>query len=148
MFLAARARISPRSHLQNSHSACYGTTSVCHLLVIRRLPGNFGRPGGRPARPAPSTIHVPCWQPARRSDARLALFPVVLLLAVPTQPMDGMPRLDPRMREAAVKPMKGIYPIMAMQHDLQGMAAAAMLLTTAASFVSINLLLSPFRVSA
>lgn len=53
--------------------------------------------------------------------------------------------LDPAMRVAliacACMPMVSIYPILAQKHRLEGLAAAALLVTTVASFVTINLTL-------
>lgn len=81
---------------------------------------------------------------------KLLGLPVAVLLAVHALPLVGMPPLEPSMRKAAVlmaaMPTMGIYPILAMQYGKQGLAAAAMLLTTAASFVSVNLLLALLRV--
>ena len=45
----------------------------------------------------------------------------------------------------AAMPMLGIYPILAHKHGHEGLAAAALLGTTAASFVSISTMLWLFQ---
>ena len=54
--------------------------------------------------------------------------------------------LDPAMRVACIAcacmPMVSIYPILAQKHRLEGLAAAALLVTTVASFVTINAVLA------
>jgi len=68
--------------------------------------------------------------------------------AVQALPLLGFPPLSLPLQQAAVlmaaMPMMGIYPVLALQYGLQGLAAAAMLLATAVSFVTINLLLWVF----
>jgi malonate transporter len=80
---------------------------------------------------------------------KLVLFPLAVLLAVLGLPMLGLPPLDPTLRQAAVllaaMPMMGIYPILAMQHGLQGLAASALLVATVVSFFTINLAIWMFR---
>ena len=55
------------------------------------------------------------------------------------------PPASPELREAAIlfasMPMLGIYPILAQKYGLEGFCAAALLLTTIASFVTINIVL-------
>ncbi len=57
-----------------------------------------------------------------------------------------LPPATPALRQAAIvfasMPMLGIYPILAQKYGLEGFSAAALLLTTIVSFVSINLVLS------
>lgn len=56
-----------------------------------------------------------------------------------------LPPIDPQLRTAAVMfaamPMLSIYPLMAQKYHLEGFTAAALLVTTIASFASISLLL-------
>ena len=57
-----------------------------------------------------------------------------------------LPGLDPAMRIACIAcacmPMVSIYPILAQKYRLEGLAAAALLVTTVASFVTINVFLA------
>ena len=53
-----RAQMPPCSHPQNPHSACTAATTGLHLVLMLRLPGHLGRPGARPARPAPRRVRV------------------------------------------------------------------------------------------
>ena len=56
-----------------------------------------------------------------------------------------LPPIDPALRVAAVVfasvPMLSIYPVVAQKYHLEGLTAAALLVTTVASFLSISLLL-------
>ena len=56
-----------------------------------------------------------------------------------------LPPIDPAMRIACIAcasmPMVSIYPILAQKYRLEGLAAAALLVTTIASFVTINVFL-------
>lgn len=80
---------------------------------------------------------------------KLLVFPLAVLLGVAALPVFGLPPLDPALRQAAVlmaaMPMMGIYPILAMQYGLQGIAASALLVATVASFFTINLVMWLFR---
>lgn len=79
---------------------------------------------------------------------KLLVFPALVFAAVQALPLLGFAPLSLQLQQAAVlmaaMPMMGIYPVLALQYGLQGLAAAAMLLATAASFVTINLLLWVF----
>lgn len=74
----------------------------------------------------------------------LAVAGVLLLLEAV-----GLVTLEPALRVGVVlmsaMPMMGIYTILAQKHGREGLAASAMLGTTAASFVTINLLLWIFQ---
>jgi predicted permease len=80
---------------------------------------------------------------------KLVVFPAAVFLALQALPMLGLPALDPPLWKAALllaaMPMMGIYPILAMQYGMQGLAASALLVATATSFFTINLLLWLFR---
>jgi predicted permease len=71
---------------------------------------------------------------------KLVVHPLVVagLLAV-------LPPIDPALRVAciafAAMPMVSVYPILAQRFRLEGMCAAALLVTTVASFVTINVAL-------
>lgn len=79
---------------------------------------------------------------------KLLVFPALVFLAVQALPWLGFAPLSPLLQQAAVlmaaMPMMGIYPVLALQYGLQGLAASAMLVATAVSFVTINLLLWVF----
>jgi malonate transporter and related proteins len=79
---------------------------------------------------------------------KLLGFPALVFVAVQALPLLGIPPLSPALQQAAVlmaaMPMMGIYPVLALQYGLQGLAASAMLVATAVSFVTINLLLWVF----
>jgi malonate transporter len=79
---------------------------------------------------------------------KLLGFPALVFVAVQALPLLGLPPLSPALQQAAVlmaaMPMMGIYPVLALQYGLQGLAASAMLVATAVSFVTINLLLWVF----
>lgn len=57
-----------------------------------------------------------------------------------------LPPLDPALRIACIAcacmPMVSIYPILAQKYRLEGLAAAALLVTTVASFLTINVFLA------
>lgn len=82
---------------------------------------------------------------------KLLVFPLLVFLAAQALPWLGVAPLTPALLQAAVlmaaMPMMGIYPVLALQYGLQGMAAAAMLLATVASFVSLNGLLGLFALA-
>jgi len=71
------------------------------------------------------------------AGAKLLLHPLAVWAALWL-----MPPVDPGLRTAAVVtaavPMLGIYPILAQKYGLEGPAAAIMLATTVASFVSLS----------
>ncbi len=71
---------------------------------------------------------------------KLLLHPLVVLLLVMVLP--PMPReMQVAVVILAAVPQMGIYPILAQRYGHDGLAAAAQLATTVASFVSLNLLL-------
>ena len=74
----------------------------------------------------------------------LAVAGVLLLLEAA-----GLVEMEPALRIGVVlmaaMPMMGIYTILAQKHGREGLAAAALLGTTAASFVTISLLLWIFK---
>jgi hypothetical protein len=76
---------------------------------------------------------------------KLLLHPLAVLLAVHAVPYLGLPALDPSLRWAVVlsaaMPMIGIYPIIAQRYGQEDVGAAAMLVTTAASFFTLSALL-------
>jgi malonate transporter len=70
---------------------------------------------------------------------------VFLMLTLLTALWPAMTPQNPQLRTAVVAfaamPMMGIYPILAMRHKQEGFAAAALLVTTIASFFSLSLIL-------
>jgi len=88
-------------------------------------------------------------QVAQIAAGKLLLHPLavagVLLLCEAT----GLVTLEPALRTGAVlmaaMPMMGIYTILAQRHGRDALAASALLGTTAASFVTISLLLWSFQ---
>lgn len=72
---------------------------------------------------------------------KLLLHPLAVALALWVIPVQ-----DPALRAAAVvsagMPMLGIYPLLAQKHGHGEASAAALLVTTAASFVTLNVLLA------
>ena len=79
---------------------------------------------------------------------KLLVFPAFVFLAVQALPLLGFAPLSLPLQQAAVlmaaMPMMGIYPVLALQYGLQGLAATAMLVATVVSFATINLLLWVF----
>ncbi len=71
---------------------------------------------------------------------KLVLHPLLVFLALWT-----LPPLDPQLRIAAVvlagMPMLSLYPVVAQKYHHEGFCAAALLVTTVASFISISVLL-------
>ena len=71
---------------------------------------------------------------------KLVLHPLLVFLILWL-----LPPLDPQLRIAAVvlagMPMLSLYPIVAQRYHHEGFCAAALLVTTVASFVSISTLL-------
>jgi malonate transporter len=76
---------------------------------------------------------------------KLFIHPLAVLLAILVLPYLGMPLMDPSLRMAAVvlaaMPMLGIYATLAQAHGHEDFSAAALLVTTAASFVTLSGLL-------
>lgn len=76
---------------------------------------------------------------------KLVLHPLAVLLAVLALPYLGVAPLDGALRTAAVlsaaMPMLGIYAILAQRHGHDGLSAAALLVTTVASFFTLSGLL-------
>jgi malonate transporter and related proteins len=76
---------------------------------------------------------------------KLVLHPLALWLAILLIPLLGFPALQGDLRAAAVlsaaMPMLGIYPLLAGRHGYEGLSAAALLATTAASFFSLSAIL-------
>jgi hypothetical protein len=68
---------------------------------------------------------------------KLAVHPLAVLVLLLL-----LPPIDPRLGAAAVAyasmPMLSIYPILAQKYGLQGFCAAALLVTTLASFATIS----------
>jgi malonate transporter len=77
---------------------------------------------------------------AQIAAGKLLLHPLVMLVV-----LFFLPIQDPVLWTAALltcaMPMFGIYPIMTQKHGHDGLSAAALLVTTMASFVTLNLLL-------
>lgn len=69
---------------------------------------------------------------------KLILHPLIMLLVL----LWLVPISDPLLRAAAIlscaMPMFGIYPILMQKHGYDGLSAAALLVTTVASFFSLN----------
>ncbi len=79
---------------------------------------------------------------------KLIVHPLAVLLAILALPLLGL-TLDPSLRMAAVlmaaMPMMGIYPILAQAYGQEDFSAAALLLTTVASFFTLSGLLWALR---
>ena len=86
---------------------------------------------------------------AQIAIGKLLLHPAAMLAVLLTLEAAGMVPMDPRLRVGVVltaaSPMFGIFPILAQKHGHDGLAAAALLGTTAASFFTISALLWVFR---
>ncbi|HEX5736888.1 MAG TPA: AEC family transporter [Hydrogenophaga sp.] len=84
-------------------------------------------------------------QVAMITVGKLVLHPLAVFGAVVLVPWLGLPAVTGDLRAAAVlsaaMPMLGIYPILAQRHGLQGFTAAALLVTTAASFFTLSAIL-------
>lgn len=76
---------------------------------------------------------------------KLLLHPLAVWGAIALMPLLGLPTVTGDLRTAAVlsaaMPMLGIYPILAQRHGHEGVAAAALLATTAASFFTLSAIL-------
>lgn len=74
--------------------------------------------------------------------AKLTLHPLAVFLAILVVPLLGLPTLDPALKLAAVilaaVPMMSIYPILAQSYGKEDLGAAALLVTTVASFFSLS----------
>jgi len=79
---------------------------------------------------------------------KLLLHPLAVLLAIQALPHVGLPALDASLQRAAVLsaavPMMGIYPILAQAYGQEEVGAAAMMVTTVASFFTLSALLWMF----
>ena len=88
-------------------------------------------------------------QVAQIAVGKLVLHPLLTAAALWGLEALGMPPLDAKLRIgvvlAAACPMFGIYPILAQKHGHEGLAAAALLGTTVASFFTISLALWVLR---
>lgn len=88
-------------------------------------------------------------QVAQIVAGKLLLHPLAVLAVLLLCEAAGMLPLEPAMRMGVVltaaMPMLGIYPILAQKHGQEGLAAAALLGATVASFVSISVLLWGFQ---
>ncbi|MDB5757119.1 MAG: Auxin Efflux Carrier [Burkholderia sp.] len=80
---------------------------------------------------------------------KLIIHPLAVLLAILALPYLGAPPMDPSLRMAAVllaaMPMLGIYATLAQAHGHEDFSAAAQLVTTAASFLTLGGLLWALR---
>jgi len=86
---------------------------------------------------------------AQIAIGKLLLHPAAMLAVLLALEAFGMVPMDSRLRVGVVltaaSPMFGIFPILAQKHGHDGLAAAALLGTTAASFFTISALLWVFR---
>jgi predicted permease len=77
--------------------------------------------------------------------AKLALHPLAVFLATLAMPLLGLTALEPALRTAAVllaaMPMMSIYPILAQSYGKEDLGAAALMMTTVASFFTLSGLL-------
>lgn len=84
-------------------------------------------------------------QVALIAGGKLLLHPLAVFGAVSLLPLLGLPAVTGELRTAAIlsaaMPMLGIYPLLAQRHGLQGFTAAALLVTTAASFFTLSAIL-------
>lgn len=76
---------------------------------------------------------------------KLVLHPLSVFLVALALPLLGLPAMDPTLFQAAIlmaaMPMLSIYPVLSVAYGLEQRSAAALLLTTIASFFTINALL-------
>lgn len=83
---------------------------------------------------------------------KLLLHPAAVWLAIALLGALGLPVPEGDLRAAAVlsaaMPMLGVYAILAQRHGHEGFAAAALLVTTAGSFLTLNAILWLMRHSA
>lgn len=84
-------------------------------------------------------------QVAMIAVGKLVLHPLAVFGAVMFLSVLGLPSVTGDLRSAAVlsaaMPMLGIYPLLAQRHGLEGFTAAALLVTTAASFFTLSAIL-------
>jgi predicted permease len=80
---------------------------------------------------------------------KLLVHPLAVFLAISALPLLGLPPLDASLRTGAVlmaaMPMMGIYPILAQAYGQEDFSAAALLVTTVASFFTLSGLLWVLR---
>jgi predicted permease len=80
---------------------------------------------------------------------KLIFHPLAVLLSMAALPFLGLVEIDPSLRMAAVLmaavPMMGIYPTLAQAHGQEDFSAAALLVTTIASFFTLSGLLWMFK---
>ena len=83
---------------------------------------------------------------------KLVLHPLAVSMAIMLLPLMGLPALGGELRTAAVlsaaMPMLGIYSLLAGRHGFEGFSAAALLATTASSFITLSTILWLMRHSA
>ncbi|MDP2257713.1 MAG: AEC family transporter [Polaromonas sp.] len=88
-------------------------------------------------------------QVAQIAAGKLLLHPLAVVAVLWLFEAAGLMPLEPQLRMGLVLtaacPMLGIYPILAQKHGREGLAAAALLGATVASFVSISVLLWVFQ---
>lgn len=88
-------------------------------------------------------------QVAQIAAGKLLLHPLAVLAVLLLFEALGLAPMDPQLRIGLVLtaacPMLGIYPILAQRHGRDGLAAAALLGTTTASFVTISAVLWAFK---
>ncbi|CAN5354495.1 AEC family transporter [soil metagenome] len=88
-------------------------------------------------------------QVAQIAVGKLLLHPLAVVAVLMLLEAGGLMPMEPQLRMGLVLtaacPMLGIYPILAQKHGRDGLAAAALLGATVASFVSISLVLWVFR---
>jgi hypothetical protein len=78
---------------------------------------------------------------ARIAFGKLVLHPLAVLILLLWLVPIGDPQLRTAVLLSAAMPMLGIYPILAQKHGLDDLAAAALLVTTIASFFTLSALL-------
>ncbi|MFN3825528.1 MAG: AEC family transporter [Pseudorhodobacter sp.] len=80
------------------------------------------------------------------AGAKLILHPAMGLAALALAAAFGLPDLDPALRASLLVttavPMIGVYPIFAQEQGMERLASLAMLLATAASFLTLSLALA------
>lgn len=88
-------------------------------------------------------------QVAQIAVGKLLLHPLAVVAVLLLSEAAGLVPMAPQLRIGLVLtaacPMLGIYPILAQRHGREGLAAAALLGATVASFVTISLLLWAFQ---
>ncbi len=88
-------------------------------------------------------------QVAQIAVGKLLLHPAAMLAVLLLAEAAGLPPMEPHLRVGVVLtaacPMLGIFPILAQRHGRDGLAAAALLGATVASFLSISVLLWVFK---